>query len=202
MKPNPRLILVLIAGAALSLTPGRAAESSCEPGTSVASAGNPPADVPSGTLGVTAFFKSAESLVGKQVVVEGLATHACRRSGKKLFIRDLDPNAKGQLRVNHTDQVPLFKADVEGQTVLITGIVREQHIDSAYLDNWEARAKGGTSAPSKVQGGPDECQDKDKDPATLKQIAKLRERVAASPKGYLLSVWLDATQWQSKPAQP
>lgn len=140
----------------------------------------------------------AEELVGKTVTIDGFVTEVCLHRGCNLVIHDVRDDVQASLKVQQGESLAPFTSDFSGETVRISGVVRNLRIDSAYLDNWEAEVKGGIALKhaEKYQGDRDagtaevmECSAEDQ--AVLDRISALRERVAKVDRGYLLSVWVE-----------
>jgi hypothetical protein len=157
-------------------------------------------------LNVGEFFAQAEALSDQPVQVRGFVVDVCLHRGCKLFLRDLRDDANSTVRVERTAQTSPFSGTLTGDALLIRGIARTTRIDPAYLDVWEAevRGSGRASTPADL-GGCTEAKECDEDveaiaarERTLEQIAGLRERVAASPRGYLISAWIDCSGFEKE----
>lgn len=151
-------------------------------------------------VGVRKILTEGSSFVGQPVVLEGFVTGVCHSGGKKAFLHDLDPDAKGNLRVERTGDMKVFDQDLKGQTLQVAGVVRELRIDAAYLDAWEARVKAAHAAKDeKKECDGHDCDSSLSNDAAIKRINALRAQVAKAPKGYLSSIWVDGTTWKVKP---
>jgi hypothetical protein len=144
-------------------------------------------------LTTTEFNKVAPELAGDTVLVKGLVDHACRHSGKKMFI--VDPETSEGLRVDAGKIVTGFDNSLEGSVVLVTGVVMERRIDEAYLNEWESEVHEECAAEQAYAEG--EVADAETEAETgeeteeaeaaedLDKIAKLRQQVLESEKGYI-----------------
>jgi hypothetical protein len=151
-------------------------------------------------IGVRKVLTDGPSLVGQPVVLEGFVTGVCHSGGKKAFLHDLDPDAKGNLRVERTGDMPVFDQELNGQTLRVSGVVRELRIDAAYLDSWEARVKAAhAEKDEKKECDGHDCDSSLSNDAAIKRINALRAQLAKSSKGYLSSIWVDGTTWEVKP---
>lgn len=151
-------------------------------------------------VGVRKILAEGPSLVGRPVVLEGFVTGVCHSGGKKAFLHDLDPDAKGNLRVERTGDMKSFDQDLKGRTLRVSGIVRELRIDAAYLDSWESRVKAAhAEKDEKKECDGHDCDSSLGNDAAMKRINALRAQVSKSPKGYLSSLWVDGTTWEVKP---
>ncbi|MDR3456785.1 MAG: hypothetical protein P4N60_05025 [Verrucomicrobiae bacterium] len=165
---------------------------------------------PPPVIGVQDFQKHGEAYAGQEIVLQGFVTDYCKRKGCWAILHDLDPDAKGQVRVKQDEEGPTFKPflpELQGQTILVKGKVQSTKIDTNYLDKWEARIKTAKAEADKAPAKADKDAEKtaavdNAAAANLKQIAALRERVANSEKGYLTSVSLTVTSWEPKADKP
>jgi hypothetical protein len=169
-------------------------------------------------LKVTELFSAVEANVGKQVTIEGLATWVCPHMGCKAQLTDADGQSKTTLLVTQGKSMPRFAPDLQGDTLRVTGILRENRITAADLDEQEAAIKNPQTAETHThshgdghdhaKGGDDcaNCPEKQKpaDPAQvakaretqLARIAKYRELLAKSKKGYLSSLTFEGQSWE------
>lgn len=156
-----------------------------------------PKDAPP-VLEVKALLKNPEAYWNKTIVVEGLVTQVCPRSGQKAWLHDLDPEATGLVRVERTGNSRSFGRNLEGKTLRVTGKLRELRMDKAYLDAWEARIK--STKPSGTEGDPctEKCEESQAAAETLKRVQQLRDELAKSGKDYLSALWVDSEKWTVK----
>lgn len=94
------------------------------------------------TMDVDSLLTSAETLVDKPIVVEGICTHICSKGGGKLFMMGSDDTRT--IRVEAGEKIGRFTQEVVNNIVTISGILREQRIDEAYLSQWEEQVKTQT----------------------------------------------------------
>ncbi len=137
--------------------------------------------------------------VGETLVVEGFVTGVCKHSGCKAFLHDTDPAAEGTIRVERTGDMSPFSQDLAGKTLRVRGTIRELRIDAAYLDSWQARIESTAASHSEedqdcADAG---CENALATKAALKKVAELRTRLSNTPAGYISSIWIDGTAWES-----
>ena len=137
-----------------------------------------------------------EYLAGKKISISGTVDHVCKHGGQKLFI--VDENSDARIKITPNEEIAAFNTELVGETVKITGIVEEMRVDEDYLKEWEEEVKsGGEEKEGKGHGNGDgnhesgeeedhteEHEDIDME-AELEQIARMRQRVEDSEKGFL-----------------
>lgn len=135
------------------------------------------------------FEDKVEGLVGKTVVVEGTIDHVCKHGGQRMFL--IDTGSEGRVKVTPDENVAAFKTDLEGQAVILTGIVEEMRIDEEYLKEWEEEIlseadMGDDKGEGSHLGGDMEKGGEDADKAEeMEKVNKLRQEISETEKGYL-----------------
>ena len=67
------------------------------------------------------FKANAETLVGKEVILEGTIIHVCKHGGQKMFITADDPDIR--VKITPGDEMAAFETELEGSDVTVIGIV-------------------------------------------------------------------------------
>ncbi len=111
---------------------------------------------------------------GGDVEVEGLCVHVCSHSGKKLFIAGSNPEDK--LQIFAAEKLGTFPKELEGSKLKVTGPLVLEKIDMDYANGLESEIQG-----AEKEGTEHSCEFED----GMKKIDSLKERIKASPKGYL-----------------
>lgn len=126
---------------------------------------------------VAGFDSMAPNLVDKPVQIKGMVSHTCRHGGKRLFLIETDPDVA--VEVLASDKITKFEQEIEGNDILVSGMVRELRIDEPYLSNWETELKEKGKSDNKVHKN----HDPDKNPegvdisAELEQIIGYRDQL-------------------------
>lgn len=83
----------------------------------------------------------ADSLANKEVTIEGICTHTCKHGATKIFLMGSDDT-----KTIRVEAGPLGSFDTKciNAIVTVTGTLKEQRVDEAYLQNWEAKLKAQT----------------------------------------------------------
>jgi hypothetical protein len=67
------------------------------------------------------FPDKAEKYMDQKIQIEGLVVHVCKHGGKKMFLVGEDPDVR--VKIDASDEVSVFDAELEGSTVMVQGIV-------------------------------------------------------------------------------
>ncbi len=152
------------------------------------------------TITIDSLLNSAEANVGKEMVVEGVCTHACRHGATKIFLMGSDHSKV--IRVQAGD-LGSFDTKAVNSKVKVVGTLEEQRIDEAYLQNWESQLKehaeeqhgdgeAGCSTEKSARG--------EKGNTTETRIADFRKRIAErkaeSGKDYLSFYFVTAKSYE------
>ena len=81
------------------------------------------------TMNVDELMVNTLSLTGETVIVEGLCTHVCSKSGMKLFLQGNDSSIT--LRAESDATLGKFDPNAEGMMVRVIGILEEDPADIA-----------------------------------------------------------------------
>ncbi len=92
----------------------------------------------SSALEIDSLLANAESLAGQEVTIEGVCTHTCKHGAKKIFLMGSDDTQV--IRVE-AGTLGAFDPKCVNSIVRVTGTLKEQRIDEAYLQNWEATVR-------------------------------------------------------------
>ena len=84
----------------------------------------------------------AEALVGQEVMIEGICSHICKHGGTKIFMMGSDDTKT--LRIEAA-KLGSFDQKCANSIVKVKGILREERIDEAYLQRWEATVSAQTA---------------------------------------------------------
>jgi len=93
-------------------------------------------------MNVDELLMNAASLTGETVVVEGLCTHVCAKSGMKLFLQGSDQ--AHTLRAESDATLGKFDPNSADKQVRLRGKLVEDRIDEAYLQQWEEQIREST----------------------------------------------------------
>jgi hypothetical protein len=89
----------------------------------------------------TEFATVAENMVDKTVTIEGTVLHVCKHGGKKMFIGD------DRVKIIASETLAAFDQELEGSTVTVTGIIREEAVPILAEDTAEPKHEEGSEEP-------------------------------------------------------
>ena len=142
---------------------------------------------------VLSFLKQADSLVDKPVVIEGTVLHLCKHGGKRLFL--VDGNDSIRVEVTVGQNITKFEENLVGSRIRITGILKEERIDTKYLNEWENEVKKPEANHNVgVHTGAKGHEDQDANDK-LEQINALRADLKESGKDHLSNFSIEASKF-------
>jgi len=136
-------------------------------------------------LTVAEFDNNAGDFVNKKVQISGTVDRTCKHSGKRMFI--VDGESKGRVKIEASNNISSFDAELEGSDVLVQGLVNETRVDEAYLNEWENEILMEMDSDHKIHDGKhvDEEDEIDKYAADMEKIENIRKKIAKSGEDYL-----------------
>ena len=154
----------------------------------------------SSALEIDSLLANAENLAGKEVTIEGVCTHTCKHGAKKIFLMGSDDTQVIRIEAG---TLGAFDPKCVNSIVRVTGTLKEQRIDEAYLQNWEAQLKA--QAAEKHGTGEAGCDTEKKargETANTPEAriadfrAKIADRKASSGKEYLSFYFMEANSYE------
>ena len=130
MKTKLMVAVVLMAACLTMISCGNAKKQQAQTAEQVVAA-----------MSIDDVMAKAPELVDQTVVIEGVCTHTCSHGAKKMFLVGSDDSKT--LRIE-AGELGAFDAKVVNQVVTVKGTLKEERIDEAYLQDWEARVKADT----------------------------------------------------------
>lgn len=150
---------------------------------------------------VEEYLADPEQYIGKELLLTGTVVHVCKHDGKKLFIIGKDPEKR--VKFTTGKDMPSFDIKWEGSKIEISGIVKEQRVNEAMLDDMEKKVKESPEPEHKEEEehgkheheeGTDHHHSSKED--QLKNIQKLREKIQKSEKGYISFFSLECSKYK------
>lgn len=156
----------------------------------------------SAVIEVDSLLSNAEALTDQTVNVEAVCTHICQHGGGKIFLMGSDDTRT--IRCEAGKEIGKFDQNCVNSIVQVTGVLKEQRIDEAYLQQWEARLKNNTDQKhgASAAGCSSERKARQEAPANSpeERIANFRKRIVQrnekEGKNYLSFYYIDATGYK------
>ncbi len=95
-----------------------------------------------GAMDIDSLMDNAEELTDELVEIEGICTHICSHSGRKIFLMGSDDSKI--IRIE-SGELGAFDQKCVNSIVKVKGHLREDRIDEAYLKQWEAEVAAQTA---------------------------------------------------------
>ena len=95
-------------------------------------------------IAIPDFDSLAEQYIGKKIQLSGTVDHICKHGGQRAFL--VTPESEARIKITPDDKIAAFNTNLEGNPVVIVGIVEEQRIDEDYIMEWEQEIKSGEVA--------------------------------------------------------
>lgn len=151
-------------------------------------------------LSIDNLLADADSLVNQEVTIEGICTHTCKHGATKMFLMGSDDT-----KTIRVEAGPLGSFDTKciNAIVTVTGTLKEQRVDEAYLQNWEARLKAQTEkSHGETAAGCDSEKKARGETANTPEAriadfrTKIAERKAVAGKDYLSFYYMEASSYE------
>lgn len=156
----------------------------------------------SGAMEIDDLLANAESLTDQEVIIEGVCTHACKHGATKIFLMGSDDTQT--IRVEAA-KLGAFDTKCVNSIVRVTGKLKEQRVDEAYLQQWEAQLKAANAEKHGEGEGEAGCTTEKKargETANTPEAriadfrAKIAKRQAKTGKEYLSFYFMEATDYE------
>lgn len=147
------------------------------------------------------LMENAESMIDQQIEVEAICTHLCSHGATKMFLMGSDESKI--LRVEAA-KLGSFKQECANSMVKVQGILREERIDEAYLQQWEESLAAGAEQHGDGDGEAGCATEKaargETGNSTDQRIADFRSKIAArneaEGKAYLSFYFIEALDYE------
>lgn len=152
------------------------------------------------SMEIDAVLAGAEELTDQTIVLEGICTHICKHGGTKIFLMGSDDTKT--LRIEAA-KLGSFDQKCVNSIVKVNGILREERVDEAYLQRWEAAVAAQTAKQhGEVETGCDseKAARGETGNTVAERIADFREKIAARKaavgKEYLSFYYVEALSYE------
>ncbi len=141
------------------------------------------------------FNEKAGDYVGKTIVLTGIVDHVCEHDGKKMFL--VDENSDARVKIVPNENLAAFKQDMVGETVEVTGVVKEFRLDEDYLIEMEEKIKSDSKEETEMHMGEHKGKKEEHNmDDQMKQVNNLRKKLKDSGKEYLSYFSVEAVSYK------
>ena len=151
-------------------------------------------------LEIDNVLASADSLVNTEITLEGVCTHTCKHGATKIFLMGSDDTKT--IRVD-AGSLGSFDQKCVNSIVRVKGILKEERIDEAYLQRWEASAAANTEehhGDGEAGCSTEKAARGETANSTEERIADFRQKIAArkeaTGKDYLSFYFVEALSYE------
>jgi hypothetical protein len=137
---------------------------------------------------VDQIIENPDAFIDQKVKVEGMVTHVCRHSGKRLHLNSKSTNK--MIRVEAAEGINQFERELEGSDIVVEGIFHRQIIDEDYLAKWENEGMEGEGVHIEHSSTESEAKEE--------QIRNMRKQLQESGQDQLVSLWIDGNRFEVK----
>ena len=152
------------------------------------------------SMEIDAVLTEAEALTDQPTVLEGSCTHLCKHGCTKIFMMGSDDTKT--LRIEAA-KLGSFDQKCVNSIVKVNGILREERVDEAYLQRWEAAVAAQTAKQhGEVETGCDseKAARGETGNTVAERIADFRTKIAARKaavgKEYLSFYYVEALSYE------
>ena len=131
------------------------------------------------------LLATAESQVGKEVVLKGKISHTCKHSGRRCFVLGNDSTLS--MRVEAKGNIGGFNRELIGSTVAIKGVLRENRLTDKDINALEEEYKKQQAAAKPGEGHCD---------TELKNIQGMRDWMKTNEKEYYSIYYMDGMEFE------
>jgi len=102
------------------------------------------------TINMADFDAKVGDNVGKKIRIKGTVDHVCSHGGQKLFL--VSEDADTRVKITPDEEIAAFNSDMEGDKIVLIGVVEEKRIDEAFLKEWEEEVNAAIETAKKESG--------------------------------------------------
>lgn len=155
---------------------------------------------------VNELMADIDAYVAKDVRLEGIVEHVCKHGGKRLHL--MNASGEQKIRVESGKAITQFERELEGDDISISGVVKKQVIDEAYLNKRaEELQDEGNKHDHEEDGHGEGKHAGDNEGAqmvhrvnSMEQVENLRKQLSEKESKEIVSYWIEGKSFKKKPA--
>ncbi len=134
------------------------------------------------------LLEIAADYVGEEVVVQGLVSFVCEKSGGSIFLTD----GENFLRIEATGDIAYFEPEMIGHQMVFRGILKETRLNMERLERSESRALDN---PEREAERRDHCVNK------LVNILRMKQHLENTGEEYFSNYTMDGLDFEILPTE-
>lgn len=131
------------------------------------------------------LLDKAETLIDKEIAVQGHVTHTCKHSGKRCFI--VGDDADLSIRIEAGGEIQGFNRELVGNTINVKGVLKERRLSEEYLAQWEEKVK---AEEAEEDGSAESCS------AEMSNISSMRKWMEENNKNYYSIYYINGISYE------
>jgi hypothetical protein len=147
-------------------------------------------------ISVDKIMTDIQQYVDQEVVVKGMVNHVCSHGGKRMFI--IGENPDEGIRITPNEKIGVFEKELEGNSVIIKGVLKELIIDDKYVAQLEKEISEGVDNEALHDHSSGDHEESEVDSSKIKQVEKMKSDIAESEKGFVAQYWIEASEVEVK----
>lgn len=132
-------------------------------------------------ISVADFSDKAETLLDKEIQIEGTVVHICKHSGKRVFI--VDGNEEISVKIESEENSPGFKMELMGSKIAVEGKIEETRMTKDEIDEQEKEILAEIDAQKKEEG--EDCVIEGTKLEHLEDVKAMKEKMEKTGKPYV-----------------
>lgn len=135
---------------------------------------------------VAQLLKMADNQVDQKVLITGTVNHVCSHSGRRCFL--IDSTGEYSIRVEAAGTIENFPKEVMGNTILVKGILKEEQLTIAEIDEMEANVL--EQHPEEAENNGENCS------AEMANIKQMRNWMKEHGKDYYAIYYVEGLSYE------
>lgn len=143
-------------------------------------------------VSVADFTEKAETLLDKDVKIEGTVIHICKHSGKRVFIVDGDEEIS--VKIEAEENSPGFKMELMGSKIAVEGKIEETRMSKDEIDEQEKEILAEIDAQKKAEG--ENCVIEGTKLEHLDDVKAMKEKMEKTGKPYVSFYYVRCSKFE------
>lgn len=138
------------------------------------------------SLNVAQLLEVIDQNIDQELTIIGTVNHVCSHSGRRCFL--IDSTGEYSIRVEAAGQIESFSKEVMGTEIKVKGIVKEERMTAAEIDEYEAQVL--EKHPEEAETDGETCS------AEMSNINNMREWMKEHNKDYYAIYYFEGQSYE------